>query len=393
MATGTHDLPNWSSRFQLLLETSLDGFWLVGPDARLLDVNDAYCRMSGYTREELLDMRIFDLEAKEKPEETQAHIQKLLETGSDIFESRHRTKAGDIIEVEVSVTYWPKDHQLLCFIRNISERVRQFRNMEDLAKDLEHMVGLRTEELRTALEAARAADHAKAAFLARMSHELYTPLNAILGFSQLLEMDSPNPLDAHQKSYVHEISVAGRHLLRLIEEILEYSLNDPLNREPQPQPVDCIPLISECIRLLEPSARMHSISIHDYHVMDIKVLGDEQFLKRILLGLLSNAVQYNQEGGQVWISCGIVEDRKGRLSVRDNGRGIPAECLDKIFEPFMRVESSAKGTDGIGMGLTLCKQMVQRMGGSIGVASTLGLGSEFWVDLPLADGQIRQGEG
>jgi len=208
------------------LSTTTDGFWMVNGEGYIIEVNDALCAILGYTREELLGLHINDIERAENPEETALHVKKIFSTGSDLFVTRHSRKDGRIIDVEVSATRWAPHDRIVVFIRDITERTNQKRWLEEYSRKLEQMVETRTEELSRALAAAEAAHRAKSDFFERISHELYTPLNVILGFSQLLEQDRELSLQPDQKDSLQEILKAGREMNRLVNSLLDYSYAD-----------------------------------------------------------------------------------------------------------------------------------------------------------------------
>ena len=244
----------------------------------------------------------------------------------------------------------------------------------------------RTEEtVRLAQMGAVQANNAKIDFLSRMSHELRTPLNAILGFSQLLEIER---LNTGQRESVEQISRAGRHLLELVNEVLDISRIDSGNMTLVPEPLSVEELLREAVDLIRPLADMRRIEIRtDPAVLEggHHVLADRQRLRQVLLNLLSNAVKYNREGGRVTLHGGPSPDGKHlRLSVTDTGTGISPEHLPLLFTPFERLGAENTNIEGSGMGLALSKKLMETQGGELGVESTAGVGSTFWLDLPVA---------
>jgi len=379
--------------FTNLITTSLDGFWLVDAEGRFLDVNDRYCAMSGYARDELLRMGVVGIEAKESAEETARHIEKLMRDGSDIFTSRHRRKDGGAMEVEISAIFWKSQGQIIASVRDITDRVNMGRQLEGYSRNLERMVELRTEELRVALEAAEAADEAKSRFLSRMSHELYTPLNAIIGFSQIMQMDTRSSLTADQEESIREILKAGDRLHDMVDRILEYSYRNSDHRKGDVEIVPCAPFLRGCIETMKAAFTRRDIEV----IVDVEeghaVMADKTGLCQAIQGLLSNAIRYNREGGKVEVSCEARSPKLTRITVSDTGRGIPAERLGRLFEVFEGIDAVSETGDGIGMGLALCKRIVEEMGGSVGAESGVGVGSRFWIELPTADAAGAKGEG
>ena len=244
--------------------------------------------------------------------------------------------------------------------------------------------------LRAAKEEADRANTAKSEYLSRMSHELRTPLNAILGFAQLLELEE---LAEEQRENLHFILSAARHLLALINEVLDIAAIEagrlPLSLEPVP----VADVVAETVSLIRPLADQHQVLLVSPPVScQVHVTGDRQRLKQILLNLLSNAVKYNRPGGRVELDCGPVEGTgQLRVQVRDSGRGIAPEAMDQLFVPFERLGSEQTGVEGAGLGLPLSRRLAEAMGGTLDVATTLGQGSSFWVELPLAESPVRAG--
>ncbi len=236
------------------------------------------------------------------------------------------------------------------------------------------------QEAERAREEATRANVAKTAFLSQMSHELRTPLNAILGFSQVLELSQ---LDAEDREGVAHISQAGRHLLALINDVLDLSRIESGTMTIAAEPVRVTEMLGDILALLQPLAHSRSIRLTtEAQDCAVHVRADPRLLRQVLLNLLSNAVKYNVDGGEVAVSCTRTERGAVRLFVRDTGPGIDADQRDRLFEPFERLGAESSGVEGTGLGLALSKQLIEMMDGAIGVDSAPGAGSTFWIDLP-----------
>jgi len=251
---------------------------------------------------------------------------------------------------------------------------------------------LRLEAAERDRDRAEAANRAKDEFLSRMSHELRTPLNAMLGFAQLLGMDRQQPLGARQGEWVSQIQHAGWHLLEMINEVLDLSRieSGTLSLRIEPQPI--APLLDAALSMVEVQARTRDVSLVQRASFgnDARVLGDATRLRQVLLNLLSNAIKYNREGGSVLMSARVRESSSlGRaaleIAISDTGLGLTDSQLAHLFEPFNRLGREGSGTEGTGIGLVISKLLVERMGGTLGVASEAGRGSTFTVLLPLAE--------
>ncbi|MCL6485158.1 MAG: response regulator [Janthinobacterium lividum] len=240
-------------------------------------------------------------------------------------------------------------------------------------------------ELAMAMEEARSANYAKSAFLSSMSHELRTPLNAILGFAQILSSDRLPSTLQQKKEFAGHILKSGRHLLTLINEILDLAKVESGTLSLSLEPVGLDAILQECHDMIAPLATQRRIGMVFPDACTCNVLADRTRLKQILLNLLSNALKYNREQGQVTIDCAPQVGGRVRISVRDTGLGLNAEQVALLFQPFNRLGQEGGTEEGSGIGLVVTKRLVELMDGSIGVSSTLGDGSTFWIELCIVD--------
>jgi PAS domain S-box-containing protein len=277
------------------------------------------------------------------------------------------------------------------------EQARLHERVKRQAEELEQRVRERTLELSSANEQlhreiaerrraeaeADGANRAKSDFLSRMSHELRTPLNAILGFAQLLEVDVRNP---EQRESVELILKGGRHLLALINEVLDIARIEAGTLSISLEPVLASEVVNGALDLVRPQAAARAVQLPGAIVCPRYVRADRQRLQQVLLNLLSNAIKYNRNGGRVTASCTEAEAGRLRIAVGDTGSGIAPEMLVRLFTPFDRLGAEQGGIEGTGLGLALSKRLVEAMGGTLDVVSMLNEGSTFAVELPSVAG-------
>lgn len=248
------------------------------------------------------------------------------------------------------------------------------------AQELTEQVQMAKAQLQNAKVVAEKANLAKSDFLSSMSHELRTPLNAILGFAQLLEVGTPLPTPV-QLARLHQITKAGWYLLDLINEILDLAVIESGKLSLSQEPVSLIEVMHECKAMIESQAQQRSIVLN-FIAFDNSWFAnaDRTRVKQVLINLLSNAIKYNCELGTVEVKCSATPERI-RITIKDNGAGLSPAKITQLFQPFNRLGQETGVEEGTGIGLVVTKQLVELMGGSIGVESEVDVGSEFWIEL------------
>jgi len=260
--------------------------------------------------------------------------------------------------------------------------------LNEIASQREHKLLLQTAE-------ANAANEEKSKFLSRMSHELRTPLNAILGMNELLLRDKNEPLTIKQSDRSKKVADAGKHLLSIVDDVLDLSRIESGSVDVTLALVNCQSVIEDSIKLVEGKAVQRNINIsYEASHSEVFVMADSKRLKQTIVNLLDNAVKYNKQGGTVSIVLKVVANRNVRISIVDTGYGISEESIDKLFKPFSRLGADKLGIDGTGIGLNLSKQLIELMNGHIGVENKPGKGCCFWVELPYVryKGNLKENE-
>lgn len=266
---------------------------------------------------------------------------------------------------------------------DITDRKLIEREIVVLNAYLEARVEERTHELTVARNNAEMANRAKTEFISFMSHELRTPLNAIMGFSEILAIDETlSPQQKHNNARVRE---AGKHLLNLINELLDMAGIESGKTKISLEPVDLCQLLEESHTLITNFAQKSDIRLeYDKQSCPKMVIADYRRLKQVMLNLLSNAIKYNSAGGAVQIKATVVNENFVRINVIDTGKGFDMSRVNELFEPFNRLDREDGDIEGTGIGLGISKRLVEMMQGTFGVESEIDKGSCFWIELPLS---------
>jgi PAS domain S-box-containing protein len=360
-----------------LIESNIDALITTDPAGIITDVNKQMEALTGCTRDELIGAPFKNYFTD--PERAEAGIKRVL-IASKVTDYELTARARDGKETVVSynaTTFHDRDRKLqgvFAAARDVTERKRFERTLQENNIELER-----------AKAAAEKANLAKSDFLSSMSHELRSPLNAILGFAQLINSDSPPPTPT-QTASIDQILHAGWYLLELINEILDLAQIESGKLALSREPTSLAEVMLECRAMMEPQGQQRGIQMtFPQSGMPFYVDADRTRLKQVLINLLSNAIKYNQANGTVVVDYTASTPGRLRVSVRDSGAGLSPEMLTQLFQPFNRLGRESSREEGTGIGLVMSKRLVELMGGTIGVASTIGSGSVFWFELNSAD--------
>jgi PAS domain S-box-containing protein len=358
--------------FRLMVESVTDyAIVMLDPEGSIVSWNTGAQRIKGFTTEEIVG-RQFDIfyppedVAAGKPRQD---LQKAAASGRHEDEGWRVRKDGSLFWANIVFTA----------IRDQSGNLRGFAKLTRDLTERNKVEAILTDARRLA----ETANLAKSEFLSSMSHELRSPLNAILGFAQLMESDTPAPSPAQGESII-QILNAGWYLLELINEILDLATIESGKLSMSVEPVLLDELLLECHSMIEPLAAKRGIRM-SFPRSDgpFCVNADRTRIKQVLINLLSNAIKYNAPDGSVDVECTAnTASGRVRISVRDTGAGLPSEKLAQLFQPFNRLGQELNGEEGTGIGLVVSKRLVELMDGVIGVESTVGTGSVFWIELP-----------
>jgi PAS domain S-box-containing protein len=323
----------------------------------------------------------------------EAMVYKAQRSIEDIYELAYVRQDGGCLPAIVSVTALRDDQEKVVGYLLVSTDNTERKRVEaarDLAQSrLDEILSAQhkaLEEKNFELESARAiadkANMAKSEFMSGMSHELRTPLNAVLGFAQLMESATPSPTPA-QKLSIEQILKGGWYLLHLINEILDLAMIESGKLAMSQEAMSLSDVLQDCEVLIQPQAQKRGIEMK-FPSPDSAcyVHADPTRVKQVIINLLSNAIKYNRINGTVVVECAVDSPGRVRVSVRDTGAGLSPSQLEQLYQPFNRLGKEKSAEEGTGVGLVVTKQLVELMGGSVGVESTVGTGTTFWIELP-----------
>ena len=350
------------ARKSAIVGAALDCIVATDGSGRIIEFNPAAERTFGRSREEVLGKDIWSTVVPEHLRAVHMADMEAILRGSGgssgrRFESTGLRAGGAHFPMEVSVAAFLQDGKPMfsSSIRDLSERVEA--------------------------ETMRQENEAKSRFVAAMSHELRTPLNSILGFSQLLASTGVGTLNERQQRYVGHIESSGRHLLSLINDVLDLSKVEAGQMEVELEPIELQPLLEEVIDQLRPMADAKPLDLLLEQDAPIWIRSDRRRFLQVMLNLLSNAIKFTPAGGLVRVTA-VRAGRTAEIAVIDTGIGIPTAQQQRIFEEFTQVEGKDEGIEGTGLGLALTRRLLQLMNGSIALSSELGTGSTFTVSMP-----------
>lgn len=373
-----YKLSHQKAIFESMFRDAQDAMVMADTDRKIVMINPAFSKLFGYGQDEVVGRTSQFLYKNE--EEYKQQGDKRFNNNTDAeykntgYEIEYRQKNGDtFISNTIGSILKETNGNTIGFLGNIRDITRKIQDKQLIIASKEE---------------AEKANKAKSEFLSSMSHELRTPMNAILGFSQLLEMDYENNLSDEQKADVKEIKNAGEHLLELINEVLDLSKIESGGINIVLEDIDYLELVMECVSIIKPIAKKRNIKINItdediYSNNKLSLNADRTRLRQVLLNLLSNSVKYNKPNESIDIYCEKIKDDVVRISIVDHGIGITEQNLQKIFTPFQRFVDDDSAIEGTGIGLVISKRLIELMGGNIGVTSELGKGSTFWFEITL----------
>jgi PAS domain S-box-containing protein len=355
-----------------LIESNIDALITTDSRGMISDVNHQMEMLTGRTREELIGAPFKSCFTEPlRAEDAIARV--LHESKVTNYELTALAQDGKKTVVSFNATtFHDRDRKLqgvIASARDVTER-----------KHFEYALQETNVQLHVAREAAEKANRAKSEFLSSMSHELRTPLNAVLGFAQLMASDVPGPTPSQQRS-IDQILKGGWYLLRLINEILDLSMIEAGKVTMSQESMSINDVLQDCKGMIEPQATKRGITLTFPELDNVfYVHADRTRIKQVMINLLSNAIKYNGIGGTIIVQCADSDGQRVRISVEDTGAGLSADQLAQLFQPFNRLGQHDGFEEGTGIGLVVTKQLVELMGGNIGVESTVGVGTVFSVE-------------
>jgi len=369
LASHERQLRESEARLQAVMDNSPAAIFVKDLGGRYVMINREFLSITGRSAEQIIGLTDLDVFTPRLAEIYRKNDQHVLDTSAPAFFEEPAVKDGQVRIYASSKFPLRNAMDEVYAICGIALDVTEKRHAEEAIKI-------------SAREAERA-NEAKSDFLSRMSHDLRTPLNAILGFAQVLESEA---LPRDQADSVRQILAGGRHLLELINEVLDITRIETGHLSLSPEPVAIADVVRHVTELMKPLAAQQGITLRlEADDAPRYVQADRQRLIQILLNLLSNAVKYNRPNGVIVLSTGNISDNRFRITVTDTGFGIPREKVGLLFRRFERLGAEGTEVEGTGLGLAVSKGLAEAMGGSMGVQTTVNVGSSFWVELALCD--------
>ncbi|NQV71357.1 MAG: PAS domain S-box protein [Pseudohongiella sp.] len=382
-------------QFRAAMDVSPDMVFVTDYESmRFIYANKMAAQQTGFSQEELLQKGPQDVLLYDR-HELDSMYNEVIAAGEQGTVTEVKTQGADnvrsLAEVHRRALYLDDRWIIVTISQDISLRKRAERELQSVYEELEHRVEERTLQLQLEIEQRKKASQVKNLFLSSMSHELRTPLNSILGYAQLIELgEAESNLDDEQREYLLNILSSGEHLLKLITDVLELNTVEEGQMSLLFDHVPTVEIIEDCLNQIQFRAREKNIQIIDQccnqRAMP-RLWTDAARLKQVLLNLLSNAINYSEEGDSVTISCKELPGNMLRISVADIGAGIPHDRRDDLFAPFERLGRETGPIAGTGIGLYIAKRMIKLLKGNIGYESEEGQGSTFWIEMPLSQEQ------
>ncbi|TQD29193.1 PAS domain S-box protein [Methanolobus vulcani] len=352
---------------RLLMEQSRDGMVILDMDGNVFETNPAFAEMLGYTVEEIQNMHVWDWDANYDKDQL-LNMSHYSDFSGVLFETKQRCKDGTILDIEINSNLMAYSGKKLvfCVCRDRTEKKRY------------------ADELLKAKITAEEASQTKNEFLATMSHELRTPLNSIIGFSEILKGEDFGPINETQAEYIDYIFKSGKHLLNVINDILDLAKIEAGRMELNYDHFYLLESINEVKMSVTPQAMKKKVELDfKYESLPEMIIADRTKLKEIIYNLASNAIKFTPENGKVTIEAGI-DDSSIYVSIQDTGIGISMADMDKLFQPFKQIKPYLNHElEGTGLGLSIAKKFIEMHGGSISVQSNPGEGSNFVFTIPF----------
>jgi PAS domain S-box-containing protein len=357
---------------------------LQDPDGRYLMVNEFFARQVGRKPDDLIGRTSAEVFRPELAARLAQHVDETVAAGRALtFDMRVPDPAGGMRDfILVRFPIYDRDGTLLA-VGSIATEITERKRLEAALREQAEVRERLAENYARQREVAETANRAKSEFLAHMSHELRTPLNAIIGFADMIAGRMLGPQSAKYFEYAEDISGSAHHLLGVINDILDVSKIESGRLELELRQHDLHDLVDDSLRLVRGRAREAGLHLVNGLPLDMPaMLVDARAVKQILINLLGNAVKFTPAGGSVTVEGGVTPDGGVLLTVRDTGIGIAEANLERVFEPFWQADAGIRRSEGSGLGLNICRKLIELHGGSIAVTSVLQQGTRVTVDFP-----------